>query len=103
MRSLLLKGAQSSTIPSVVIGLMLLAVFAYLTHIMSVLLSDEFLNDIDAYNIFALYGLEVKANRTNWNLSQQASHFNNITMEIYRGQMVSELSNFQGLVEFFNS
>ena len=102
LRAILLKAAESSTIPKLVIGLMLLVLFGYATHVITILLSEDIMSDIDGFQMF-VYGLEVKVNRTNWYLSEQAKHFNHITMEIYKGQMISELSNFQGLVQYFNS
>ena len=41
-------------------------------------------------------------NQTNWYLAQQAQHLNDITMEIYKSQMRSELSHLQSMLEYFN-
>ncbi len=98
----ILKLLQSSTVPKIVMTLLLLVVFCFIVNCISLVLSVDMMAEVDAFRMF-LVGLDVQVNRTNWYLSEQAKHFNTITMNIYKGQMTSELLHFQSMVEYFNA
>jgi hypothetical protein len=101
-RDTILKILQSSTIPKLVMGILLVVLFCYIVDAVLLVFTAETMGELHAFQMF-LVGLDVQVNRTNWYLTEQAKHFNNITMNIYRGQMTSELLHFQSMVEYFNA
>lgn len=101
-KSAVLNCMQGATVPKIVLGLVVLVQVVWLDDVMSVVLSAEILADLDGFRMF-LVGLDVQVNRTNWYLKEQAKYYNNITMEIYRVQMKSELLHFQSMLRYFNT
>ena len=98
---LLVKAIQSPLIPKVALASAFLILMCYCTEAICAMLTADILADLDIFRMY-LVGLDVQVNRTNWYLSEQAKHFNHITMEIYKGQMTSELSHLQSMLEYFN-
>ncbi len=96
------KLLQSSLIPKLLIASVLLLMFYVLVSTASVVLSVDTLSDVGAFRLF-MAGLEAQVNQTNWYLSQQAAHFNEVTMRIYESQMRSELLHLQSMLEYFNN
>jgi hypothetical protein len=102
LKETILRLLESSTIPKIVMAMLILVLFCFLVNCVSLILSVDMMADVDAFRMF-LVGLDVQVNRTNWYLTEQAKHFNTITMSIYKGQMTSELLHFQSLVQYFNT
>ncbi len=96
------KLLQSSLIPKLLIASVLLLIFYILISSACVVLSVDTLSDVGAFRLF-MAGLEAQVNQTNWYLSQQAAHFNQVTMRIYESQMRSELLHLQSMLEYFNN
>ena len=84
-----LEYMQSPTVPKVVIGLVVLVQVILVNEFISVILSAEFLYDLDGFRIF-LVGLDVQVNRTNWHMQEQAKYYNELSLEAYKEQLNSE-------------
>ncbi len=97
----LLKIMQTSAVPKLAIGLAVLTLFIIVVQLVSIFFSADVFVDINGFRSF-LVGLDTQVNQTNWYLREQARHFNKITIEIYKGQMRSEMLHLQSLVEYFN-
>ena len=97
----LLKIMQNSAIPKLAIGLAVLTLFIIIVQLVSIFFSADMFVDINGFRSF-LVGLDTQVNQTNWYLREQSKHFNEITVEIYKGQMRSEMLHLQSLVEYFN-
>ena len=97
----LLKVMQNSAIPKLAIGLAILTLFFIVVQLVSIFFSADVFVDINGFRSF-LVGLDTQVNQTNWYLREQAKYFNDITIEIYKGQMRSEMLHLQSLVEYFN-
>ena len=72
------------------------------SSIAAAIFSADTITNLDGFRTF-LVSLDVLVNRTNWYLAEQSNYYNNITMDIYKNQMTSELLNFQSLLQYFNS
>ena len=101
-RSLIIQILQHSLIPKLLIAFVLLLLFHTCVVLTCLIFSVDTVADLDGFQAY-LAGLDVQVNQTNWYLSQQAQHFNNITMKIYEQQMRSELLHLQGMLEYFNA
>ena len=97
----LLRLAQCTVIPKLAVGVVVFLLGVLLVQCVQVLLSVEVMAEVDGFRAF-LSSLEVQVNQTNWYMAQQAQHFNDITMDIYKSQMKSELSHLQSMLEYFN-
>lgn len=97
----LLKVMQNSAIPKLAIGLSILTLFIIVVQLVTLFFSADVFVDINGFRSF-LVGLDTQVNQTNWYLREQAKHFNKITIEIYKGQMRSEMLHLQSLVDYFN-
>lgn len=94
--------ASSHVIPKILIGGVLFLLLYIVLQAVCVLFDPENVVDIGAFDVF-LAGLQTQVNQTNWYLYEQAKHFNEVTMNIYKGQMQAELLNLEGLLEYFNA
>ena len=92
---------MSNVVPKLLICAVIITFFYFMVTVALATFSVDVLIDVDGFRSF-LMGLGVQANQTNWYLTQQATHFNDITMEIYQRQMQSELLNLESMLEFFN-
>ena len=92
---------KSTIVPKLLLCVVIVVFFYFVITIVTALFSIDVIVDMDGFKSFVM-GLEVQVNQTNWYLSQQADHFNNITMNIYQRQMKSELLNLETMLEFFN-
>ena len=92
---------KSRVVPKLLVCAVIVVFFYFVITIVTALFSIDVLVDVDGFQSFVM-GLEVQVNQTNWYLSQQADHFNDITMKIYQRQMKSELLNLESMLEFFN-
>ena len=97
----LLKIMQNCAIPKLAVGLAMLTLFIIIVQLVTLFFSADVFVDINGFRSF-LVGLDTQVNQTNWYLREQAKHFNDITIEIYKGQMRSEMLHLQSLVEYFN-
>lgn len=97
-----LRVAQCSIVPKLAVGAVVFLLGVLLVQCVQVLLSVEVMAEVDGFRAF-LSSLEVQVNQTNWYMAQQAQHLNDITMEIYKSQMRSELSHLQSMLEYFNA
>lgn len=101
-RNMIISVLQNSLIPKLLIAFVLLLLFHTCVVLTCLIFSVDTVSELDGFQAY-LAGLDVQVNQTNWYLSQQATHFNNVTMKIYEQQMRSELLHLQGMLEYFNA
>ncbi len=96
------KVTLSTLVPKVLVCAALLLFFFLCLRAAGLFLDVSIITQLDGFGVF-LGSLDTQLNQTNWYVTDQAAHFNNVTMTIYEGQMRSELLNLQSMLEYFNS
>lgn len=92
----------SDSVPKFLIACAFMVLFYILVKASFVLVDFVSLSQLEGFSMFS-QALDVQINQTNWYLSDQAKHFNKVTMKIYEEQMKSELLNLESMLEYFNS
>ena len=94
---LFLTKVLSKLLIGCIVGLLCYVVVTLTCH----LVTTDLVYHYGGFSTF-LAGLDVRLNHTNSFLTKQAQHLNQVTMEIYKQQMVSELHSLQTMMEHFN-
>lgn len=90
----------SRTLPKVLIACaILLLLYVYTSFIVYYSDKSNF-SKLGLLDVF-ISGLQSQIKQMNWYLTAQATYFNNVSMAIYRNQMISELKQLQNVLTYF--
>lgn len=96
------KVILSNSLPRVLIGGCVLVLVYTLMKVVCVVAEMNFILDSNLLSATYTSGMDVQINQTNWYLADQAHYFNEVSMNIYQGQMRSELKYLQSMLQYFD-
>lgn len=82
-------------------GVVLLVSYVVLKSTVLFLNTEVFIG-IDCFNMY-INAIAVQMNESNWYVSDEAKHLNQLAVDYHRNHVQSELTNLKGLLEYFNS
>lgn len=102
LRTVVVVLFTSRALPKVLVALTLVSVFCTAVHTCWKMLDPEMLSSTGFLSMY-VHPITVQVNLTKEFVVSQVQRYHQVTIDIYRNQMLLDIHNLQGLLTFFNS
>lgn len=101
-RVIIIRILQSGTLMRFLFAGVVLLVSCVIVKATVLFLSTEVFVSVDCLDMY-VNAIRVEMNQSNWYISDEAKHLNQLAVDYYRNHVQSELTNLKGLLEYFNA